>query len=205
MDENLFRGLNTPIYKENWNLMVFSEDTSFLKSIYRDLKANRKFQIIGSFSIFKELETMLEQVEPDFLLIWHRDQVEIANDLKRRYPTLFIILWNCLSGGDASCFSTAPLAEQLDRIVPLKTFGTVMFNIQCEKIYYELVKKTTVTPQEKKMLQFLSYGFNYNEIASRLDLTHSTLKTYMKDLREKLNARDKTHLLAIAFRTGLVS
>lgn len=130
--------------------MVFGEDPYFIKSIDKDLKGTRKFQILANFSNLIELETMLEQVEPDFLLIWHREQLEIASNLKRKYPTLFIILWNCLSGGDASCFSNAPLEEQLEKIVPLKTFGTVMFSIQGEKMYYELVKKTTVTLREKK-------------------------------------------------------
>ena len=48
-------------------------------------------------------------------------------------------------------------------------------------------------------------GKNLTEIADRLCITVTTVKTYIRRLLTKLNARDRVHLVIIAYAAGLVT
>jgi DNA-binding NarL/FixJ family response regulator len=63
----------------------------------------------------------------------------------------------------------------------------------------------TITAREQDVLTLVGRGMSNTEIAARLCITITTVKTYMGRLLTKLNARDRVHLVIIAYETGLVS
>jgi DNA-binding NarL/FixJ family response regulator len=59
-------------------------------------------------------------------------------------------------------------------------------------------------PRESEILELLADGEDTREIAARLHLSCPTIKTYIHDLIVATGARNRTHAVAIGFRTGLL-
>ncbi|WP_328668943.1 response regulator transcription factor [Streptomyces sp. NBC_00328] len=62
-----------------------------------------------------------------------------------------------------------------------------------------------VTDREREVLTLVGSGLSNTEIAERLFISVATAKTYLTRLLSKLNARDRVHLVIIAYEAGLVS
>jgi len=55
------------------------------------------------------------------------------------------------------------------------------------------------------VLALIASGLSNSEIAARLCISEATAKTHVGHLLTKLNARDRVHLVILAFQAGLVS
>lgn len=64
--------------------------------------------------------------------------------------------------------------------------------------------KRRLTDRELEILQLLADGHENNEIARRLYISLETVKTHVRRLLKKLEARSRTHAVAIALRQKLV-
>lgn len=60
-----------------------------------------------------------------------------------------------------------------------------------------------LTLQEMRVLELLPRGLTNHEIGDRLGIGENTVKTHLRNLMRKLNARDRVEAAAIALREGL--
>ncbi len=63
----------------------------------------------------------------------------------------------------------------------------------------------SITDREHEVLGLVAEGLSNAEIAQRLHITPGTAKTHVGNLLTKLDARDRVHLVILAYRTGVVS
>jgi DNA-binding NarL/FixJ family response regulator len=60
-----------------------------------------------------------------------------------------------------------------------------------------------LTEREREVLRHISRGLSNDEIAAALHITPATTRTYVSRLLTKLDARDRSQLVALAYRSGL--
>jgi len=62
-----------------------------------------------------------------------------------------------------------------------------------------------LTPRELEVLQHLSRGLSNAELAARLYLSETTVKTHVTRILTKLDLRDRAQAIIVAYETGLVT
>ena len=60
-----------------------------------------------------------------------------------------------------------------------------------------------VTPRELEVLALIADGYSTREIARDLWITEETVRTHVRRLLNRLDARTRAHAVAIAFREEL--
>ncbi len=61
-----------------------------------------------------------------------------------------------------------------------------------------------ITAREHEVLQFVSDGLSNREIGELLFLSEETIKSHLRNILAKLQARSRAHAVAIGFRSGLI-
>jgi DNA-binding NarL/FixJ family response regulator len=56
-----------------------------------------------------------------------------------------------------------------------------------------------LTAREQEVLQLLVNGYSYKMIASKCNVTHETVRTYIKQIYKKLEVHSATEAIAKAF------
>jgi len=64
---------------------------------------------------------------------------------------------------------------------------------------------TQMTRREMEVLNLLAEGMTSHEIARQLTLSNHTVDWYMNGIQDKLEAKNRQHAVASAFRYGLIS
>lgn len=64
--------------------------------------------------------------------------------------------------------------------------------------------KYRLTEQEINLLSLLASGKKWKDVPSTMFFSRSTVKRYMNNIFEKLNAQSKPHAVAIAIRKGII-
>ena len=63
----------------------------------------------------------------------------------------------------------------------------------------------TLTPRELEILQHLGRGLSNAELAARFQLSEATVKTHVARILTKLQLRDRTQAVVVAYETGLIT
>jgi len=70
--------------------------------------------------------------------------------------------------------------------------------VSLEEINHKKIDELGITNREYEVLQHISLGLSNKEIADKLFLSESTIKTHVSNLLVKLNAKRRTQALQIA-------
>lgn len=105
------------------------------------------------------------------------------------------------------------------QIIELSPSEMTMFDAAAKKMFwrtlelggqashFEAIKsvETTLTRRETEVLHLLAEGMTSHEIAKALTISNHTVDWYINAIQEKFEASNRQHVVAIAFRLGLVS
>lgn len=61
-----------------------------------------------------------------------------------------------------------------------------------------------LTKRELHVLELVAHGFSAKEIAGRIEIAPRTVERHIDNVRMKLQARNRTHMIAQAIRRGVL-
>jgi DNA-binding NarL/FixJ family response regulator len=149
------------------------------------------------------------------------DGLTATQQLARRSPATRVIVvttfendqlvWSALRAGAAGfVLKRAPAAELVEAIRLVHTRDAVLFPDALRRIAspHSGTAKPRVpielTPRELDVLRHITLGQNNAEIAVTLHIAKETVKTHVRNLLDKLGARDRTQAAVLAYELGLV-
>ena len=143
--------------------------------------------------------------------------VELVRRLKQAAPQILAVMltayedteniFNALAAGAAGyLLKRAPRGELLEAIREVRRGGSPMTTHIARKVVQSF-QKTSPSPQtdgasdtlstrEQEVLDLLSHGFLYKEIADKLGISYETVHTYIRRIYEKLQVRTRTEAVA---------
>jgi DNA-binding NarL/FixJ family response regulator len=140
--------------------------------------------------------------------------VECVRRLKQLVPDTQIVMltayedteniFNALAAGaNGYLLKRAPRAELLDALREVCRGGSPMTTHIARKVVQSFQKSAAsakptenLSAREQEVLDCLSQGFLYKEIAEKLGISYETVHTYIRRIYEKLQVRTRTEAVA---------
>lgn len=148
--------------------------------------------------------------------------VECVRQLKQLLPGTQVMMltayedteniFNSLAAGASGyMLKRTPRAELLEAIREVHRGGSPMSTHIARKVVQSFAKPVAtpavtgeateeLSAREKEVLELLSQGFMYKEIADKLGISFETVRTYIRRIYEKLHVRTRTEAVAKALR-----
>jgi DNA-binding NarL/FixJ family response regulator len=140
--------------------------------------------------------------------------VECVRKLKQIIPQTQVVMltayedteniFNALAAGASGyLLKRAPRAELLDALREVVRGGSPMTTHIARKVVQSFQKTgpspqptENLSPREQEVLDCLSQGFLYKEIADKFNISYETVHTYIRRIYEKLQVRTRTEAVA---------
>ena len=195
------------------------EDNDQLRgTLARVLSRAEGFSCVSQYANAEDAVKDLPQVKPDVVLmdinLPGMNGVECVRQLKKLLPAVQIIMltvyedteniFNALAAGAAGyLLKRAPRAELLDAIRDVRRGGSPMTTHIARKVVQSFQKASpaeqtgeALSAREQEVLDHLSQGFLYKEIAEKMGISYETVHTYIRRIYEKLQVRTRTEAVA---------
>ncbi len=195
------------------------EDNDQLRAtLARVLNRADGFSCVSQYANAEDAIKDLPHVKPNVVLMDINlpgiNGVECVKQLKKLSPEIQIMMltvyedtdniFNALSAGaNGYMLKRTPSKELLEAITEVHRGGSPMTMHIARKVVQSLQKTpATANPaenlseREQQVLDHLSQGLMYKEIAEKLGISYETVHTYIRRIYEKLQVRTRTEAVA---------
>ncbi len=194
------------------------EDSEKLRgTLERVLNRAEGFRCVSQYASAEDALKDLPEVKPDVVLMDINlpgiNGVECVRRLKKNLPQIQIIMltvyedteniFDALTAGASGYLlkrTTGP--ELLDAIREVHRGGSPMTAHIARKVVQSFQRNAPAQPaenlseREQQVLDLLSQGLMYKEIADKLQISYETVHTYIRRIYEKLRVRTRTEAVA---------
>jgi DNA-binding NarL/FixJ family response regulator len=114
------------------------------------------------------------------------------------------VIFNALAGGaDGYLLKPMRAAEFLEAVRDVSTGGAPMSSFIARKVVQSFQQPPTsatvtesLSPRELEVLELLSQGFTYKEIAKQLEIAHRTVNVHVDRIYKKLHVQSRGQAVA---------
>jgi DNA-binding NarL/FixJ family response regulator len=195
------------------------EDNEQLRgTLARLINREEGFRCLSQYETAEAALEALPKDKPDVVLmdinLPGMNGVECVRRLKQIAPETLVMMLTAYedtenifaalaAGASGYLLKRAPRAELLDALREVCRGGSPMTTHIARKVVQSF-QKAGVSPQptenlsqrEQEVLDCLSQGFLYKEIAEKLGISYETVHTYIRRIYEKLQVRTRTEAVA---------
>lgn len=198
--------------------MLVDDHPAFRVGMAALIETESDLQVITQTgSGYKALE-MYRQHQPDVVLMDLRlpdlGGVEAIMAIRKEFPSARVIVLTTFdldedifratqSGAQSYLLKDTPEDELLATIRAVHAGRATLPDKVAERLA-ERCRRPDLSHRELEVLQQLAKGRTNKEIAAHLFISEDTVKTHIKGLFSKLDVKDRTQAVIIAFRYGIV-
>ena len=208
--------------------VLLADDHPLFRNGVASLLATRDYVVVGQAGSGAEAVQLAEALKPDLILMDIRmpglNGLAATRLIKTRQPEARIVILT-VSEEDADLFEAIKsgaagyLLKSLDSGQFFELLEAVMRGEPgitpdlAAKILREFARPQTtavepgpddLTPREREVLGLVAQGATNAEIAAQLAVSENTVKFHMKNILQKLHARNRAEVVAYALRSGLI-
>jgi DNA-binding NarL/FixJ family response regulator len=173
-----------------------------------------RFKLLGCFETAEEAMVKLPSLLPDVVItdinLPKKSGIECITHIKSLVPEIQFIMFTIYEDNDQvfealKAGATGYILKNttpdkiIEALLELYEGGSPMSHKIARKVLSTFTQKKVVSDllskREKEVLELLSKGFLYKEIASKLNITHSTVKRHLNHVYQKLQVQNKTEAI----------
>ncbi|MBI3235777.1 MAG: response regulator transcription factor [Bacteroidetes bacterium] len=202
--------------------IVIVEDQSDLRESYNlIINGTNLYEVIGLYSTAEEAITKIQKRTPDIILMDIQlpgmSGVEATRIIKERNHLVEIVMltvhdddefvFDSLKAGASGYIikgtSYVEMIEALDEIV---SGGAPMSNRIARMVInnFHANLNSPLTKRERQILQLMSKGWTYSQIAEELAISKETSKTHIRNIYVKLEVNSKSEAIAKATKERIL-
>ena len=211
--------------------VVLADDQQLIRAGFaRLLEAEPGIEVVGEAADGREAVALCRSARPDVVLMDIRmpvlDGVSATREVVRHTATRVLVLttydrdeyvFSALDAGASGFMLKDAPPEDLVRAVQVVASGEALLApAVTSRLVGELVSLRSrhrdagaeldrLTARERDVLPLLARGLSNGEIANRLHLGESTVKTHVASILDKLGVRDRVHAVVFAYEAGVVT
>ena len=208
--------------------IVLADDHELVReSIASLLREVPDFQVVGQCANGRQMLELVERLVPDVAVVDvsmpELNGVEAARrlrDISRRTRVIALSAYideayirDMIDAGAVAYIVKSGAAKDLIQAIRTASRGRVYLSREIKKIAHEIGSEGRATGEysmrplsqrEREILQLVAEGKSSKEIASRLGISETTVKTHRNNIMGKLNVRDVAGLTREAIKLKLV-
>lgn len=204
-------------------VILYDDSEGIRTSIGDLLNATEGFDCLGVFEDARLVETQVEQLLPDVVLMDinmpYINGVEATKLIKKKHPEVKVLIQTAFdndelvfgslkAGAEGYLLKSASPAQILKAIDDVFQGGAIMtpsIALMVMKTFQPQAKLTyNLTIRETEVLGFLSEGLSYKMIAVRMEISYFTVNAHIRKIYEKLHVNSSAEAVSLALKSGIV-
>ncbi|MEK7684569.1 MAG: response regulator transcription factor [Verrucomicrobiota bacterium] len=200
------------------NVSIVEDSDQVRSTLARVINRAEGFRCLSQYPDAEAALEVLPRDRPDVVLmdinLPGMNGVECVRRLKQLAPQMQVVMltvyedteniFNALAAGASGyLLKRTTSAELLAAIRDVQKGGSPMTTHIARKVVQSFQKAgaspqptENLSPREQEVLDCLSHGFLYKEIADKLGISYETVHTYIRRIYEKLQVRTRTEAVA---------
>ncbi|MFP7231481.1 two-component system response regulator YxJL [Bacillus subtilis] len=209
--------------------VALADDQPLVREGFRYvINAQTDMTVSGEAGDGHDIIALAKQTKPDIILMDvqmpHCSGIEAAKDIMTTLPDTKIVIlttfdteeyvFEGIRAGAAGYLLKDTLPEELIDAIRAAARGEAIFRTAtAAKMISETFRSKQTqaaelaepfTKRELEVLQQMAYGLRNEDIAEKLFVSESTVKTHVHRILQKCNAQDRTQAVVFAIRNGIV-
>jgi two-component system, NarL family, response regulator LiaR len=200
------------------------EDHAFTRDGLRvALQRDPELRVVGEARSGEEALELYPQHRADVVVmdigLLGMDGIEATKRLKAAHPTVRVVMLTVhqleqevlaalASGANAYCLKTTDPSSLLLAVQVVAMGGAYLdpqiAHLVLGRIPSQDSEEALLSPRELEVLRLIAEGYGNKDIAAKLELSLSTVKTHVEDILERLRVSDRTQAAVKALRRGMI-
>jgi DNA-binding NarL/FixJ family response regulator len=206
--------------------VLLADDHALFRDGIASLLATRSYDVVGQASSGAEAVRLADELKPDLILMDIRmpgqNGLAATRLIKASQPNSRIViltvseddadLFEAIKSGASGYLPKSLQASQFFELIEAVLRGEAGLTPElASKILHEFARAAAppaesdtddLTPREREVLGLVAQGATNAEVAERLVVSENTVKFHMKNILQKLHARNRAEVVAFALRKG---
>ncbi len=202
--------------------LVIVDDHEALREGLAALLAASGLEVVGAAGNVASGHDLVEHNDPDVALIDIRlpdgNGIELTRDLLTAYPDLGVVLYTgdsdaelLFDGLDSGARGYALKAGSMDELVAAierVAQGGSYVDPRLDRILLSPRATANVpqlSPREREIMHLMAEGMTAERIGEEITVSVETVRTHVRNVIRKLQARNRVHAIAIALERGEIA
>jgi DNA-binding NarL/FixJ family response regulator len=213
-------------------LLIVDDHNLFRQGLIRILGDYEQLQIVGQAANGQDALALVEQLQPDLVLMDVNMPVlsgpDAVRQMRARFPSLPVVMLTVSerdddlfdavrAGAQGYLLKNVGATELIDALQRVREGEAIIAPSMAARLLAEfrtLAELAPAEPQqapagdlserEQDVLRLVAQGLSNKEIADNLSLSEHTVKTHLANILDKLHLRSRAHAAAYAVQAGLV-
>lgn len=200
------------------SVIVVEDDAGLREQLVKILNSAPRIRCVGACASAEEALEVIPARKPDVVLMDIRlpasSGIECVAALKQILPNLPILMLTVYedsesifralkAGANGYLIKSSPPSKLLEAIADVAKGGAPMSSPIARKVvqHFHLVGPAPscaqdLSPREREVLELLASGYIYKEIGDKLGIGTETVRTYVKNICEKMHVRSRLEAVA---------